>query len=259
MTLNKTMKQNLEYLIFGAIGLLGLAWALTTRHLPMDWFKLDYLIDLSSLLTVASFSVRGMLPLRALAASSQIIAIPYFAAQTTPLWTPAAWTVLFLAINLYHITRILLEKRPVRFTPDEQRLYDLAFHTFESGNFLKLAKLGEWKTARAGQKILSRGDSITHVSVPISGRVAIRQGEKELGELVPGELVGAGIALTGQPSPMDAEIAEDVHYMCWSVTEIYKFLEENPELALKFNDIVNRHLVSQIDKLALNFIESRER
>ena len=201
------MKQNLELLIFGAFGLVGIAWALTTSHLPMDWFKLDYLIDLSSLLTVASFSVRGMLPLRVLATSSQIIAIPYFVFQTTPLWTPAAWTVLFLAINLYHITRILLEQWPVRFTPDEQRLYDLAFHTFKPGDFLKLAKLGEWRTARAGEKILRHGVSITHVGVPISGRVSARQGEKEIGQLGPGELVGAGIALTGQPSPIDANFA----------------------------------------------------
>ncbi len=42
------------------------------------------------------------------------------------------------------------------------------------------------------------------------------------------------------------------------MTEIYKFREKNPELSLKFNDIVNRNLVAQIDKLALNFIESRD-
>jgi hypothetical protein len=55
----------------------------------------DYLISLSSLLTVASFSVRAMLPLRALAVASQLFAIPYFMLQPTPLWTPVGWTVLF--------------------------------------------------------------------------------------------------------------------------------------------------------------------
>jgi hypothetical protein len=95
------MKQKLEAFILGACGLLGLVWAAMTNHFPADWFSLDYLIDVSSLLTVASFSVRGMLPLRALAVASQIIAIPYFMFQPTPLWTPAGWTSLFMAINLY--------------------------------------------------------------------------------------------------------------------------------------------------------------
>ena len=93
------MKRYLDYLMLSVGGLLGLAWAIKTAHFPMDWFELDYLIDLSSLFTVASFSVRGMLPLRALAIASQIVAIPYFLLQPTPLWTPVGWTGLFLLIN----------------------------------------------------------------------------------------------------------------------------------------------------------------
>lgn len=199
-----------------------------------------------------------MLPLRVLAAASQIVAIPYFMLQPTPLWTPVGWTVLFLAINLYHITHILLERRPVRLSPDEQQLYDLTFHTFEPREFLKLAKLGEWRTAEVGDKIRHRGQPITHISVPISGRIAAMQGEEKIGELGPGELVGAGIALTGQPAAIDAEFTEDARYIRWSVTEIRKFLDENPELALKFNDAVNRHMVAQMDKLAFDFLGGRD-
>ena len=82
------IKRKLEVLILGAFALIGLGLAVRTRYLPEDWFNLDYLISISSLLTVASFSVRAMLPLRALAVASQIFAIPYFVLQPTPLWTP---------------------------------------------------------------------------------------------------------------------------------------------------------------------------
>ena len=151
------MKRKLEVLILGACALLALGLATKTSYLPEDWFSLDYLISLSSLLTVASFSVRAMLPLRALAVASQIFAIPYFMLQPTPLWTPVGWTGLFMAINLYHITCILLERRPVKFTNNKQQLYELAFRNFEPKNFLKLLKLGTWKTAKQGDNILNRG------------------------------------------------------------------------------------------------------
>lgn len=252
------MKRKLESLVLGICAALGLVWAIATNHLPDLGLKLDYLIDLSSLLTVASFSVRAMLPLRALAVASQVFAIPYFMLQPTPLWTPVGWTVLFLAINLYHITRILLERRPVRFTADEQQLYDLAFRSFDPREFLQLLKLGEWKTARRGDRILTRGNPITHVAVPIAGSVSAAQDKGEVVQLGPGELIGAGIALTAQPSAFDAEFSHDARYMRWSVPDIKNFLDNNPALAIKFNDIVNRYLVAQINKLAL-YLDSGQR
>jgi hypothetical protein len=40
-------------------------------------------------------------------------------------------------------------------------------------------------------------------------------------------------------------------------SDIQAFLEKNPGLALNSNDIVNRHLVAQINKLAL-YLTTRE-
>lgn len=250
------MSRNSEYLLLGACAVLGLVWAIKTQHFPDLGFKLDYLIDLSSLLTVASFSVRAILPLRALAVASQVFAIPYFIFQATPLWTPVGWTVLFLAINLYHIMRILLERRPVRFTADERQLYELTFQNFEPRDFRELLKLGKWKTAERGDNLLTRGQSIVEFVVPISGTVSASLDKKGVSQLQPGELIGAGIALTGQASPFNADFTEDARYMSWSVTDVHQFLDENPDLAVKFNDLINRYLVAQINKLALDLDSS---
>ena len=252
------MKRKLEVLILGFCALLAIGLATTRSYLPDDWFKLDYLISLSSLLTVASFSVRAMLPLRALAVASQLFAIPYFMLQPTPLWTPVGWTALFMVINLYHITRILLDRRPVKFTPDERRLYDLAFGNFEPREFLRLLKVGEWKTAKQGDSILIRGQAIEKIVVPVSGTVSASQDDRVVAQLQPGEVVGAGIALTGQASAFDAGFAEDARFMSWSVADINRFLDKNPDLALKFNDVVNRYLVAQINKLALHVVGGQQ-
>ena len=244
-------KRKLNALIVSVCLLLGIAWAVFTDHFPEDWFKLDFLIDISSLFTVASFSVSGMLTLRLLAVSSQVVAIPYFLLQSPALTTPVGWTLLFMAINLYHIARILLEKRPIKFTPEEQRLYDLAFRTFEPREFLKLLKLGKWETATGGEKFLTRGESITRIAMPVSGALSARHDEGEVAKLGPGELIGAGIGFTDQPSFFDAEFTEETRYMCWPVADIQRFMGKQPDLAIKFNDIVNRYLVAQINKLSL--------
>jgi len=252
------MKHRKERLVICIFALLGVVWAVTTDHFPMDFFSLDFLIDISSLLTVASFSVKGMLPLRSLAVASQIIAIPYFLLQPEPLWTPVGWTCLFLAINLYHITRILLERRPAKLSSDEQRLFELTFSTFAPRDFLKLVKLGEWKIAEQGEKFLVQGERIAQIAVPVVGHATANTENDKTLRMEPGELIGAGISLTNQPSAFDAEFAENTRYMCWQVTDINKFMDNNPQLALQFNSIVNRYLVAQINKLAFHLQAGNE-
>jgi hypothetical protein len=79
--------------------LLGMALAFAVTQLPKDWFKPDYLVDISSILTLISFSVRSMLTLRILAIGTQLTFIPYCFLQSTPLWTPIVWNMLFLSVN----------------------------------------------------------------------------------------------------------------------------------------------------------------
>jgi hypothetical protein len=225
-----------ESLIIGAVALAALIWAVTTEHFGGLEFKLDYLIDLSSLFTVASFSARGMLPLRLLAVASSVAAIPYFMLQPTPLWTPVGWTALFMLINLYHIVRILLERRPVRLTTDEQRLYDLTFSRLAPREFLRLIK----------------GQEIERLIIPISGAVAASQDGSTIGHLQPGEVIGEGIVLAGRASLYQAAFSQDARYIAWPIDVLDRFRNENPDLRIKINDVINHQLVAQINKLALS-------
>lgn len=229
--------------------MVGIFWTTTTDYFSHLDFDLNWLINVSSLLTVASFSVRGMLPLRVLAVASGALAIPCFMLQPVPLWTPVGWTCLFMAINLYHVTRILLERRPVKLSADQQRLYDLAFGNFKPREFLKLLKVGKWATARRGDRVLGEGEMITQLSMPISGSVSVVRGGHKVATLGPGELIGAGIALTSQSSQYEAEFTEGGRYIYWLKSDIDKFIERNPDLSRKFNDVVNRYLVAQINKV----------
>ena len=58
------------------------------------------------------------------------------------LWTAIAWTVLYCVIHAYWIVRILMERRPVVLTPDEETLHRLAFGSLDRRKFARLAGLG---------------------------------------------------------------------------------------------------------------------
>ena len=71
-------------------------------------------------------SGENILWLRWFAVAAALTNMPYFLLQHTVLWPPILWAVVFTAINLYQISRIYLERRPVVLSEDEQRLYDLS-------------------------------------------------------------------------------------------------------------------------------------
>ena len=58
--------------ISGGLVLLGIALAIAASQLPPNWFTPDHLVNLSSVLTLISFTVRGILALRLLAIGAQL-------------------------------------------------------------------------------------------------------------------------------------------------------------------------------------------
>ena len=90
-------------------------------------FGADFWITSANLLYLASYSVRDILWLRALTIVAAGLLIPYYYLQPAPLWIAIGWNLLFTAINLYWITRLLLQRRPVQLSSDEQQFRQLCF------------------------------------------------------------------------------------------------------------------------------------
>src|SRR3989442_14979477 len=129
----------------------------------------DYLVHISNIMLLVSYSVRDILWLRWFAVGAALINIPYFLLQGTVLWPPVLWALVFIAINLYQITRIYLERRPVVLSEDERKLYDLGFRSLRPREFVSLSLVGEWKSAEPGETVVTEAEPVAHVCVAIRG------------------------------------------------------------------------------------------
>jgi ABC transporter substrate binding protein/Popeye protein conserved region len=85
-------------------------------------FQIDLLIHAANVLYLFAFMVRDILWLRILALVAAACLIPYFYFRPEPLMTPIYWNLVFTALNIYWICRLLLERLPVKLSADEQRL-----------------------------------------------------------------------------------------------------------------------------------------
>jgi hypothetical protein len=209
----------------------------------------DYLVHFSNLLLLVAYSVRDILWLRWFAVAAALTNIPYFLVQGTVLWPPVLWALVFTAINLFQITRIYLERRPVVLSKDEQALYDLGFRSLRPREFVSLSLVGEWKNAQAGERIVTAGQPVSHLCIAITGSAEVHKQRERIGTLRPGHIIGTALALTGDPSPIDITFIEPAHYMRWSLPSLRRFMDKRPDLRVALQALVNRDLAGKLGGL----------
>ena len=209
----------------------------------------DYLVHFSNILLLVSYSVRDILWLRWFAVAAALTNMPYFLLQHTVLWPPVLWALVFTAINLYQISRIYLERRPVVLSEDERKLYDLGFQSLRQREFVSLTLVGEWKSASAGERVLIEGEPVSRLCVAITGRADVRKQGQRIGALEPGHLIGTALALTGAPSPVEATFGEPARYMSWPLASLRAFVDKRPDLRVTLQGLVSRDLASKLERL----------
>ena len=206
----------------------------------------DYLVHLSNFLLLISYSVRDILWLRWFAVAAAFIVMPYYLAQPTVLWPPVAWGGVFAAINLYQIALIYWERRPVQFSAEEQALYDLGFRSIRPRDFISLLMVGEWKDAAPGDQLLTTGEPTDAICIAISGDLEVRQGPTVIGRLQPGETIGLALALTEEPSSVDAAFLTAGRYVKWPIANLRGFLDKKPDIRTALQRHVNTALAKRV-------------
>jgi CRP-like cAMP-binding protein len=210
----------------------------------------EYLVHFSNVLMLVAYSVRDILWLRWFAVAAALTNMPYFLLQREILWPPVLWAGVFTAINVYQIARIYLERRPVVLSDDEQRLYELGFRSLRPREFVSLMLAGEWRDGVAGDKLMTEGQPVTSICIPISGMLEVRRRGDYLGDLEPGQIIGSTLALTGSPSPVDAAFTGPGRYMRWPLSSLRTFVDKRPELRVTLQGLVNRDLARKVEGLA---------
>jgi CRP-like cAMP-binding protein len=215
----------------------------------MTFHAVDYLVHFSNILLLVSYSVRDILWLRWFAVAAALTNMPYFLLQPTVLWPPILWALVFTAINLYQISRIYLERRPVILSEDEQKLYDLGFRSLRPREFVSLVLVGEWKSAAPGDKILSEGEPVSRLCIAIAGGAEVRKQGERVGVLEPGHMIGTALALTGARSPVNATFTEPARYISWPVESLRIFADKRPDLRVTLQGLVSRDLARKVEGL----------
>jgi hypothetical protein len=215
----------------------------------MNSFSPNYFIHAANVLLLVAYSVRDILWLRLFAVGASLISIPYFVLQPTKLWAPLSWSVVFAAINLLQSWRLLIERRPVKLTPDEEEIRRFVFRDLPPRKVLQVLSIGSWTTLEVGQRLTEQGKLSETVSLIVRGKVRVTRDGRVLGDLIAGDFVGSALTLSGIPAEVDAVTVEPGRAMRWEVGALERYLTANPEARTVMLQHVARDLAAKVERV----------
>ena len=221
----------------------------------MQGFSPDYFIHGANVLLVVAYSVRDILWLRLFAVASSVISIPFFLLQPTVLWAPLGWTVGFAGLNLFQSWRLYLERRPIKLTPEEEEVRQLAFKDVPPRKVLQILGIGAWSTAQARERLIESGKAPDQLALIVRGKVRLIRGGADIGTLGPGDFVGSALILSGLPADFDAVVEEPVRVIRWQIEVLEKYLNANPEIRI----VMQRHLARELSGKVRQLVDGNSR
>jgi hypothetical protein len=204
------------------------------------------LIHVANVIYVVSYLVKDILWLRLLTVVAGSVLLAYYALLPVPLWAAIGWNVVFLVINLRQIQVLLLERRPVRLTPDELRLQQLAFRSLTQREFAKLLRIARWEDVAADQRFVTKGQPLDRIMVIADGRACVEIAGSPGVELRPGCFVGEMSFLTGQTPNADVVATQPTRLVTWLQSELRKFLGRDAELRAIVQTAIGEDLIAKL-------------
>jgi Popeye protein conserved region len=212
----------------------------------MGLFNPSYFLHAANILLLVAYSVRNILWLRLFSVAASLIALPYFILQPEPLWEPIIWSSVFAAINSFQSWRLFVERRPVKLTPEEQEIRQLAFADLPPRKVLQILSIGAWTTVEIGERMLESGKRVEAISIIVRGKVRFTRDDGVFGELVAGHIVGSALLMSGVPADVDAVVVETVRCMRWEVEPLDRYLAANPETRIVLQKYLSRDLAGKV-------------
>ena len=204
------------------------------------------LFHLSNALYLASYAVKDILWLRLITVIAGLTSLASFFVRPQPPWPAIVWNLIFLGINLVRIQLLLLERRPIPLTADEQHLANLVFPSLRPRELARLLAAGAFVDHPAGTPIVRRGDPLDRLLLVVRGTARVERPGKPAIEIGDGMFVGELCYLTGKPAGADVVAVSPLRVVEWPTARLRAFLDEQPELHGTMQQVLGRDLAAKL-------------
>ena len=203
------------------------------------------LYHLGAFVSVIALALRGQLALRVVLLASLFlyIADEYFNAAT-PEWPYIFWNALFAVINAIVIVELILDRTTYGFDAAEKELY-ADFVTLTPGEFRKLLRLAERRTASGTETLTTEGERPDHLFYVLDGEVEILKGGRHI-QVEPPTFIGEIAFLRGSGASATVQAKPGARLLRWSSPRLHQHLAKHVPLKIAFNRLLSDDLALKV-------------
>ena len=194
-----------------------------------------------------SYLVKDIMYLRLLSIVASLFGMFFnYTVPAEPMWLPIGWNGLFVLVNIYHISVLLYEKRPIKMAPKDKELYETLFKDLSPVEYLKISKVAEWKKYEPGHTIIRQQHLVPDLVLIYNGTVDVKVGGKKVADLKDGQFVGEMSFLTGKSATADCIVKHESECLVWKQDEFKELLKRNPSLYFTIQSLLSAQVSSNL-------------
>ena len=194
-----------------------------------------------------SYLVKDIMYLRILSIVASLFGMFFnYTVPTEPLWLPIGWNAIFVMVNIYHISVLLYEKRPVQMDDKNTELYNTLFKELTPVEYLKISKAACWRSYETGDVLIRQQHLVPDLILIYNGTIDVEVDGNKVAELRDGQFVGEMSFLTEKSATATCVVKHPTECLVWKQQEFKDLLKRNPSLYFTIQSLLSAQVSSNL-------------
>ncbi len=166
-------------------------------------------------------------------------------ANYTGFFSMQIWQLLFIALNGYHIARLIQQRLPITLPKPLQSVYDAQFSNMSKKEFLRFWSFGD-DINYENEYLINEGIAVKSLWYLKSGEAQVAKAQQILTRLHQGQFLGEMSFLKKTTASADVFASEGVMTRCWSQEKLKDYCALNPGQKQKLYSILAQDLSKKV-------------
>lgn len=201
---------------------------------------------LSYILIAVSYWLTDIFWLRVVAVVGLSLEIVYFLMSGGDLRTGIGWDIVFIAINLYQLYRLVQERLSLRLPEKDRDLLRKVLAGLNDGQIARLLGAGALYDLPAGTTLAEENEALEKLYFICEGRVSVTISGRAVSQLEPGNFVGEVAFLTERPATATVVAETPVRALAFDRDTLKQFFKNETEVAGLIYQLIGRELAHKI-------------
>lgn len=201
---------------------------------------------LSYLMLALSYWLTNIYWLRVVAVIGSALEIVYFSYTGGDLLVGIGWTVVFIAINVFHLILLTKERLSLRLPEEDAPLLRDSLAGLSDFQIAKLLRAADWKDYVPGDVLTRQDAPVDSLFFLCRGRANVEVSGKFITYLEKGTFVGEIAYLTGNPATATVTIDEPSRVLAFSKMKMARVVASDEQISGIMYQLLGRDLAMKM-------------